>query len=126
MDTTLILAQIYGLYFVIVGLLLLTRPKQTGQMAEDFVKNRAVVYMAAIIMLVGGVIAINVHNYWGGRMETLVSVISWLVLLKAIFYFFASQKTMEKMMKMFNNKGWFAIEGLIVLILGAYLLMQSY
>ena len=82
--------------------------------------------MAGVFAIFFGLIVVNLHNVWTTLPASLVSLTGWLALLKGILYLVLPEAQMEKMMKMFMDRKWYLIDGILVLLVGAYLAGYGY
>ncbi|PIR44748.1 MAG: hypothetical protein COV10_02590 [Candidatus Vogelbacteria bacterium CG10_big_fil_rev_8_21_14_0_10_51_16] len=121
METSLFLGQLFGIYLVIEGLMLVFRARFLHRVIADFVKTPALRYFAGILVVIMGLLLVLTHNIWEYSWIGLITFISWLILIKGILYLFMDERSVHKMVAGFNNKSSFTILGIIVFILGVWL-----
>jgi len=73
-----------------------------------------------------GLIAVLSHNVWDGSWRTLVTILSWLTLLKGVMYLFLSHNAYMRMVKVFSDKRWFGVSSVIIILLGLYLTAKGF
>jgi hypothetical protein len=83
MDISLFLAQVFGLYFVIVGVLILIRPTATRQLLKSL-SSRNATYCIGFITLLAGVPLVLLHNVWDGSWRVIITLLVWITLFKGI------------------------------------------
>jgi len=123
METTMVLAKVFGLSFVLIGLRFLINKNSMKAMMDDFFKSPALIYVTAIMMVAAGFFAVSAHNVWqGGFLTVLVTVMAWAVLVKGALYL-AVPDSMVKFAKdmMGNMESMMMLWALIVLGLGVYM-----
>ena len=119
--TTIILAQILGLMFVLLGLSMLFNKKWTALAIEELTKNQGVVWLAGLITVILGSVIVVLNNVWTYGLPLLVTILGWLTLLKGAVILIFPNFSMSYYKKM-NKGNIFFWGGLIVLILGFILL----
>lgn len=126
MELTILLSKVFGLYFIIIGVILLFRRGHFRSIVNLFVEEPVLRFMMGVIMLIGGLFLVVSHQDWSNFSAGLISLMGWLVLLKALFYINLSNSTMRKW------TGWYKIGGiygliaaLVYIALGIYLVNFS-
>lgn len=117
----LFLAQLFGLYFLIVGAIVILRQQAVMPAIADIVENRAVLYILALVELGAGLaVAIaypNVSLDWMG----IISLVGWTMLIEGVLYLALPAKKVQKFVKTFNTQSWYVSGGILSIVLGAYL-----
>jgi len=126
MEFSIYLAQVFGVYLIFEGLFLLFKRAFLRKVLSDFMHSVALRYLAGAMMLIVGLVLVTSHNVWEWSWVGLITLISWLILLKSLLYLFAGEKTMAKIFKTYDKKGWYVVIGVIVLIAGIYLVRVGY
>ena len=122
METTLFLAKVFGLYLLIVGLHLPLRRRELGALFASFVENRALVYLASVLALILGLLLVVGHNLWVAGWPVIVTLLSWLVLLKALAGLLLPHEATAAWVRRFNGPAWFVVGGPLWAALGLFLL----
>ncbi len=119
MDISLVAAKILGIYLVVGGLMAIFRGKTLPHMLKDFFGHPAVVYLTGVILVFLSSLLLIQNNIWDGSWRTIVTVVTWLVLIKGLSYIFFP----EMMQKMVTKKllDSVSLYGLIAVIVGVYL-----
>ena len=118
---TFFLAQLFGVYLIIEGLVLLTRQSFVRKVVSEMMHSSAMCMLAGFLMLALGLVLVLNHNVWEWSVVGVITLISWLILLKSIVYLFLPEKTILRWAKPFDTKGWYLAAGVVVLLLGLYL-----
>lgn len=124
--TTFFLAQVFGVYLVVVGILLLTRRTMLRSLVRDFFSNRALIFLGGAFTFLIGLMVVLSHNVWEASWVVLVTIVGWATLLKGLFYLFASPNTIECLSGMFNEKRCYVAGGIASLIMGGYLAVKGF
>lgn len=125
MQTSISLAQIVGPTFAILGLGVLFNSKQITKMANEYVKNEGLLFLTGLISLVLGLLMVQIHNYWESNWTVIITIISWVVLVKGALLLVAP-KAGVNMGKKFMTETIYMVSGLSYIVLGVYLSVMGY
>ena len=120
MDTSIVLAQIWGIVFVILGLSMLLNKKWTAVAIEEMTQNQGIIWLAGLITLVMGVVLVTLNNVWTSGLPLIITILGWLTLIKGAFILLFPNFSITYYKKV-NKGNIFTWGGLIVLILGLIL-----
>jgi len=81
---TQILAALIGLYFVAVGIGLLTDRKTLPKMLKELQEQPFLGYLGGVLAFVIGGAIIAVHNNWSGLLSGFVSLVGWVSLAEGV------------------------------------------
>jgi len=121
MATTLFLARVFGLYLLIIGLLAPLRRKELSRTIEAFAENRPLIFLVGVLVLILGLVLVISHNVWVAGWPVIVTVLSWLVLVKALAYLFLPFEVTSRLVRRFNRPAWFTLGGALWAALGLFL-----
>jgi len=122
MQTTQFLAQLIGLFLIIVSMSMLVRKQALITVADAFIHDRPLLFTLGNIQLLGGLAIVLNHNVWsGGALPVIVTLIGWWLLLRAALLLFLSHDSLLKLYKRMNPQKSYTIFATIGLALGAYL-----
>lgn len=124
MDTSIFLAKIIGLYFLIVGFWVLVRGKALQEVLEEFIQSRAIIFIIAVITLILGLLLVISHNIWVSDWRVVVTLLCWLTLVSGLVRLFFPQVVVAMAGK-FRSSG-FRIASLFMMILGGYLTYKGF
>ena len=121
METSVFIARIFGLCYLIIGAGFLFNRKAFQQVMDDFCKNAALVFYGGILALVIGVVIILIHNVWVANWTVIITIIGWAGLLKGI-WIIIFPNTVYKFLRVYQKKESLLIaNAIVILILGAVL-----
>lgn len=126
MELTILLAKVFGLYMLISGIGIWTRQRFFMPVLGAFAEDRLVRVVIGAGEIVAGLFLVNLHTVWGTLPETLVTLFGWTMLLEGIYYLLASDNSVEKLVRAFNNKTWFRWSAIFAITVGAYLAGYGY
>ncbi|MDA1335130.1 MAG: hypothetical protein O2794_03930 [bacterium] len=122
MGTTILFAQIFGVVLLVEGASMLIRPKEIHHLVGELIDSEALRYVVGMALLLLGLLAVLKHNVWGGsKLETVISLLSWAVLVKGAVYILAPKATFKHFEKLIQNKSIYPVVGVVLIVAGLYL-----
>ncbi|MBU1923460.1 MAG: hypothetical protein KJ710_04285, partial [Candidatus Omnitrophica bacterium] len=85
METSIFIARIFGLCYLILGAGFVLNRKALGQVIDDFCKNAALFFYGGLFTLVIGIVIILTHNVWVANWTVIITILGWLALIKGIW-----------------------------------------
>lgn len=119
MDTSLITLKILSVYLIISGFFLIFRRKDVPHLLKDFFDHPAIMYLTGIILIFLSSMYLIQYNIWDGTWKTLLTIFAWIVGFKGLAYIFAPKMLSEMAIR--KSKRFFAVYGVIAIIVGIYL-----
>jgi hypothetical protein len=127
MELTILLSKVFGLYFLIVGATLLFRRSFFRSVVNLFVEEPALRFMMGALMLFGGLFMVISHQDWSDFNTSVISLLGWLVVIKALFYLNLSNATVKRWVAWYKVGGVYGLVAALVHIsLGLYLVNFSF
>jgi hypothetical protein len=121
MQTYIIIAQIMGITFTVMGLSLFFNKKITTALVEEVTKNGAVLWTLGFMTLTLGAVLVVFNNVWTSGLELFITIIGWLTLLKGIFIMVFPSTTVS-IYKKCKDGSMLAFGGSVAFVLGLILL----
>lgn len=121
MESTLFLAKVFGLYLIAMAVVLAWRRKALSVMIEGFATNPPLAYLASIVALILGLVLVVSHNVWAAGWPLIITILSWVVLIKALAFLLLPFDAMARLMRWFDRPAWFAINGAFLAGVGLFL-----
>jgi hypothetical protein len=125
MDITLFLAKALGLYILIVGVALIKNPDHFRKFAQRCFEDIFLSFFAGILSLIIGILMVLSHNIWVMQWPVIITIFSWLALIKGCLFLLYPQALMSLTEKMFDKMP-LKILGPIYLLLGLYLCWKGF
>ncbi|MBU0578030.1 hypothetical protein KJ742_04570 [Patescibacteria group bacterium] len=120
MDTSIFIAKILGLSYIVVGLGLLFSSGYYKKLYEDMMKNTGIMYLGGIMALIVGYLMVTYHNFWVKDWTVIITVLGWLALLKGFFLLVLPEQMVKLTLSLFPKKNM-NVWGGVVLVLGLVL-----
>lgn len=121
MELSLYLAQLFGLYFVIVGGIVVLRRRALMPMVTDLFGDKALILVVGVLELAAGLLIVLSHQVYTLDYRGLITLIGYWMVIEGIFYLVAPQKMMRRVLKRFNTPAWYVNGGALAVMLGVYL-----
>ena len=121
MEEPLLLAQLFGLYFLIVGGVVMLRRQSIMPAIAELAANRALLLVIALVELAAGLAIVLMYPKITLDWVGLISLIGWMLVAESILYMALPVKKVQKFIKSFNTHSWYASSGVLSVIIGAYL-----
>jgi uncharacterized membrane protein HdeD (DUF308 family) len=118
MDTSLFLAKLLGLYFLIYGILCLWGRQHTAALAREMGASKGLLAVSGEISLLFGLVIVIDHTIWEVSWRGLITLLGYLLILKGIVRFAFPVFVKKCISKMIV---WLPLISLILIVLGAYL-----
>ena len=121
MGSSVFIARIFGLCYLIIGAGLIFNRKAFKQIMDDFCKNAALVFYGGVLALVIGIVIIITHNVWVGNWTVIITIIGWAGLIKGI-WLIAFPGSVSKFMEAYRkNENLLAVHSIAALVFGIVL-----
>jgi len=117
----MLLAQLLGLYFIIVGVIALYRRKSLMPALAQLAANRALLLVLALSEILAGLAVILTYPEIAPTWEGVLAVIGWVLVIEGVLYLALPAKIVQRFVRKFNNDTWYGTGGAIAVLLGAYL-----
>ncbi len=121
MELSIFLAQLFGLYFLIAGVIVMFRQKSFMHIMTDMLGSRGFLMVVALCQLFAGIALVISHPIFTATWQGLITLIGIWIMVEAIFYLTMPYTRLVKFVKMFSTPTWFTSGGLLSIIMGAYL-----
>jgi hypothetical protein len=121
MDMTIILARVFGIYFLLAAVMVFANRDALMMAVEAMFKERFAQWLAAMIALLGGIAYVNIYQDWSSLPAAILSVIGWAIVIKGLLYAFAPQVKLAKYTRILTERSWYTMDGVLALVVGAYL-----
>ncbi len=115
------LPQLLGLYFVIVGGIVLYRRKAVMPAVSQLAANRPLMLVIALAELLAGIAIILNYPVVTASADGIVALVGWMLVVEGIIYISLPYRRVQKFIRAFNTPQWYGVGGVIALLVGLYL-----
>jgi uncharacterized membrane protein len=115
------LTQLLGVYFLIVGIIVVVRRTAFMPAIKQLMANRPMLLIVGMVELFAGLAVILAYPTVSFSTDGVISLVGWMMAVESIFYLLMPAKEMQKFVKKFNTPTWYLAGGLVAILLGGYL-----
>jgi uncharacterized membrane protein HdeD (DUF308 family) len=126
MPTSIFLAKLMGPIFLAVGGGMLVNAALYRAIADEFLRNPALIYLSGVLTLTAGLAIVLNHNVWTGDWRVLVTVLGWLAILGGVLRILAPPQLVAFGRAAWRRPVWPTAAGAIISALGALLCFFGY
>lgn len=126
METTIFLAQFWGWFLVIMGLIFLLRKKVLLEELFRFFEDKRFVLLSGWLALILGLVTVILHNLWVADWRVVITIFGWLSLIKGIVRIGFPEIPQKSMSVVKNKLILIQILLIICVFLGAWLIWMSF
>ncbi|AVR45582.1 hypothetical protein C7S20_10065 [Christiangramia fulva] len=123
METSFILAKLWGWYLFIFFVVLSIKPQRIQQIFTDF-KDSKFSLITAFLAFIIGLLSIHFYNEWNSSWTTIISLLGWTCLAMGLLLFIIPQKLADFLLNM--NVKLFQFLYVLLFLLGIFLLNMGY
>ncbi len=120
------LAKLFGLYFLIIGVIVLVRRKAVMPAVAELAGNRPVLLTLAIIEIGAGLALALAYPTITWSIEGIFSVIGYMLLVEGLIYLASPYRTTQKFLRSFNRSEWFMTGAVASVLVGAYMVAYGF
>ena len=117
----MLVAQLLGLYFLIVGIIVLYRKQSIMPAIGQLIANRALVIVLALVELLAGLAVVLTFPSLSFDWMGLISLIGWMLIIESLIYLAMPYGRVAKMMRNFSRGSWLQAGGVVAVLAGGYL-----
>lgn len=121
MEHSKFLGKVIGIYLIIVCIAMFINMPAFIDRVNSLINNTALMFVVGFITLILGLLMVVSHNIWQLNWRVVITIISWLVLLKSISIIFYPQFIDQLSLSFVQNINVAYIGAAIDLILGLLL-----
>ncbi len=126
MSTSIFIARLLGPLFVVVGIAVPLKTQMFRAILREFDQSRALLYLAGVLGLVGGLAIVLTHNLWVRDWRLIITLIGWLTILRALVTIFQPQWIAAFAERIIESRSWLTVAAVADLLIGVILSYFGY
>ena len=95
-------------------------------LAAQIARDQGLIFLSGILLLLGGIAIVRVHNVWTGGWPVIVTVLGWLAVVGGLARMWLPQLAAPIVEAVGVNSGFLVAAGVMLLALGAFLSYRAY
>lgn len=125
MELSIFLAKLFGLYFLLMSLVFITKRREVGRMVHAMARKRVWRYFGGALEIIIGLAVVVGHPIWGGW-PLVITLLGYGMIAEGVFYLVAPAKTIRKIGDRFTRPTWYTLSILVTAILGVILVVYGF
>ncbi len=125
MRLSIYLAQVIGLYLVIVNLSLLVHAQRFKKISYDFLMHPGFVVISGCFSVLLGLLILVPHHLWVAKWPVIITIIGWVVLLQGLVRLFTPNAFVKYSKELLEKKGFLLLSWVWFLV-GLYLVWAGF
>ena len=126
METSLFIAKILGLCFLIVAVGIMCNRTFYQRVMEDYCKNTFLILFGGMLALIIGLIIVLTHNVWVARWPVIITIYGWGGVIKGVWLIVFPNTVYGFMQAFIRNKILVSVHSVLVIALGTFLTYFGY
>ena len=126
MATSILIAKLMGPVVLVAAIAMMANPEDLLEMARDFLKQRALIFVTGVLAMLGGLAVVNTHNIWIADWPVIITLFGWAMTIGG-----AIRMALPSVVKsiggaMIENPVMPRVAGAVWAIIGAFLVYKGY
>ena len=126
MTTSIFLAKVIGLYYIIISVAFIAREERLKRIILDMINVPSVMLLSGFVALIMGILLIVSHNIWVADWRVIITIVGWMAFLKGISIILFPQILGDISTEWMKNKFAYYATFLLVFIMGFILIYYGY
>ena len=126
MDTSIFLAKLIGPLSLALGLGVLFNRAAVRAIFEEFISNRAVLFLAGLVTFPAGLAIVLTHNVWVRDWPVIITIVGWLTALSGAIRIVAPEGAINYGRRAYERPGGPLFGAMVWLALGVVLTFFGY
>ncbi|MEK7511058.1 MAG: hypothetical protein AAB582_02395 [Patescibacteria group bacterium] len=115
------LAKLFGMYFIVMGVIMLLRRKSIIPAIRDFASNAGLRVVIGAIEIVAGLALVINYSVVSLSVPGIIALVGYMMVIEGILYMSMPAKFIQSFIRSFNKPVWYHAGGAIAIVAGIYL-----
>ncbi len=126
LETSVWIAKLLGPVLLVAAVPMMAFPGDMQEVARQFLKNRALIYITGVLAMVGGLAITNSHNIWIADWPVIITLFGWAMIIGG-----AARMALPTVVDtigsaMMDRPTMTRVAGAVWALIGAYLTYEAY
>ena len=126
MNTSIFLARLIGPFALLLGFGVLFNREAVRAVLDEFIRNRAILFLAGLITFPAGLAIVLTHNVWVADWPVIITIAGWLTALSGAIRLVAPEGAIRYGRRAYERPNGPLFSAAIWLALGAVLTFFGY
>ena len=115
------LAKLFGMYFILMGVIMLLRRRSIIPAIRDFASNAGLRVVIGAIEIIAGLALVINYSVVSLSVPGIISLVGYMMVIEGILYMSMPAKFVQSFIRSFNKPVWYHAGGAIAIVAGIYL-----
>lgn len=126
MATSIPIAKLMGPILLVAAIAMLADAKDLQEMAREFLKDRALIYVTGVLAMLGGLAIVNNHNIWIADWPVIITLFGWAMIIGGAVRMALPSAVRSIGGAMMKIPAMIRISGVVWALIGAFLTYKGY
>ena len=126
MENSILIAKLMGPVIAVAAIAMLKNPEDLVSMGQEFLKSRALIFVAGVLALLGGLAVVNFHNVWVADWPLLITLFGWAMVVAGVIRMALPDVIQSMGDAMLKQTQFVRLIALVWLVIGAGLTYAGY
>jgi hypothetical protein len=118
MSTSVFIARLIGPVMLVIGLAVLANQRAFREMADEFLRSRALLFLSGLIIMPIGLAIVLVHNIWAADGRVMITLFGWVNLIGGALRLCAPEYVMQSGRAMLKRPHFITIAAAFWIVAG--------
>jgi hypothetical protein len=120
------IAKLLGPVLFVTAIPMLAFTRDLQEVAREFLKNRALIYVTGVLVMIGGLAIVNSHNIWIADWPVIITLFGWAMIIGG-----AARVALPTVVRtlggaMVDRSTMIRVSGAVSALIGVYLTYKGY
>ena len=120
-DFGYILARFFGLFLLVIGLMVFIRKDQKAYF-DQLVESKEFLFITGLVTVILGALVVAINNIWRFDWRLLITILGWATLIKGAMMVILPEFSVSVWKKLSVKRWLLVASGAVSFIIGAYLI----
>ena len=126
MATSILIAKLIGPVVLEAAIATMADAKDLQEMAREFLKDRALIYVTGVLAMLGGLAIVNNHNIWIVDWPIIITLFGWAMIIGGAVRMALPSAVRSIGGAMTKNPTMMRVAGAVWALVGAFLIYKGY
>ncbi len=126
MATSVLIAKLIGPVVLVAATATLADARGLQEMAREFLKDHALIYVTGVLAMLGGLAIVNNHNNWAAGWPVIITLFGWAMIIGGAVRMALPSVVRSIGGAMTENLAMMRISGAVWAVIGAFLTYKGY
>jgi hypothetical protein len=118
MSITAIILQTFAIYFLVMGIGVITNWNILRKIVHEFQKERGLMFIMGALLTLLGSFLITIHTAWDNIPQIAASLLVWMLFAKGVMIVLFPDVLKRQTKYIFKHKNWYYAAAIIIPLLG--------